>query len=224
MGEEYQRKIYVVGQTVLGGPVILADGIEDRMNWGKSGTGADFDVTRDTTGSCSGAAQMKMVSRVTDPAEGDHVAAQLSTHFGVTRKVLFDCRFRFQSKVNTRGLTFCLHYYGPLGQKDSYLRYAPSEARWEYYEPGEGQYDPIPGGGYELQQGAWHRVRFEIDFSGLTYGYLMADSVLMDISDLVLNYPDDTPMAEYTRVEFVALTATANQITVFIDDVLLLEV
>jgi len=226
MPREYERRIYVTGFTTIGGPVVLADDFEGAFNWTISGypTGTDFEGGYATDLSFSGNACMVLKTRATNPSEGDWVSAQRYINIGATRKILLDCRFRFDLFVSLyEGIYFTIFYIAPNENElyEARLKYSPSDGKWYYYSQ-IGTFTEISNS-VQLRHDAWHRVRASFDLKNYKYMQLQVDSVVYDLSDYSIPYSTTTWAGEYATVGFMVINSASSQVKAYFDDVLVLE-
>ena len=229
---EYQRIVSVVGNTPIGGNVVLVEGFEDGMTWLASGDGDTWVVDRTTSRSFEGAFSLELQTREVGATAGDTAYTGRYVHLGASRKLIFDTRFSFNAEYIGATLTQVvdtIRFQIAWDDLDSGYMYA---AIYDYSPP-EGTWGIWHSGGFlslselhALKETAWHRIRAEIDFENHTYSWLQVDDVPVqdvDLSSYNL-YPFSSGGTEYTYVIFAIYSELDGyRATCYFDDVLLLE-
>ena len=232
MPVEYQRLVTVVGNTPIGGRVVLVEGFEDGMTWLANGTGDTWVVDRTTSRSFEGAFSLELQTREVGATAGDVVYAGRYVHLGSSRKLIFDARFSFDAEYIDSTLTQVIDTIRFQIAWDD----VDSNAVWAAifdYSPPEGTWSLWHSGGllslselHALKETAWHRIRAEINFEDHKYSWLQVDDVpvqQIDLSQYTL-YSFSSSGTEYAYVVFFVYSELDDyRATCYFDDVLLLE-
>ena len=78
MGQEYTRRVSVVGSAAIQGPILLYDGFEDLFKWGSAGTG-NGGAAKSTGDAYTGGASMLIDTDDGTPAANQSANASLQT-------------------------------------------------------------------------------------------------------------------------------------------------
>ena len=226
MPQEYTREMQVVGQTPIGGNVILSDDMEGLMSWIGFVTGTEV-VLQDFGMAYHGLASLLLQTRL-GAAIGDSVVARRQIHLGVSKSLVFDCRFWYSAPDPINFIRWEITYYDGTNSHLVRIELVPFGGvgvwTWRLWRRDAGgafssvDLSDVP----VVYNQAWHRLRFKVNFATSKYEWIQADSGRQDVSsNIMFVSPNATP--EYLQLQISAYTRQAAQITVRIDDLLILE-
>lgn len=222
MGEEFIRRIMVLGEVPLLGPVILFDDIEGLFKWSKTGTGADYVVEKDAAVAYNGSACLHLKTRVTGAAENDFAQAARYHFQRPGKRYRLECIFQIKVRADCKYVFFCGEIYdGSVGHFCG-IRYDSQNGKWQY-RTGLTAYTDVPGGSQNLIEGRWHRFLVEYDEHKKEFVRLIADSLEVPLAGKsYYSAASATAIHQTTWVEVVAQSTTPPE--VYVDDVLVMEV
>lgn len=222
MGEEFLRRIMVLGSVPSLGPVVLFDDMEDLLKWVETGTGGDSVFEKSATVAYNKAASLHMKSRTTDAAEDDTVTANRYCYARPGNRYRFEVIYTTENVAACKSLDFRIQYYDGTNLHDVLVRYNSSLAKWQYMNTG-GTFSDFSGGTQQLDQDAWHRVLFEVDLDSGEITRLVSDG--LELSGLELGiYESASATAQHVVVSMTGTTAGGAACEHYFDDLLVMEI
>jgi hypothetical protein len=222
MGQEYLRRIMVLGSVPSLGPVMLFDDIEDLFKWTGAGTGADFVVEKSATVAYNGSASLHVKTRATAPAANDVVNAYRDLFQRPGKRYSVECLFRFEVEASTKYVTWYFTVWDGATKHEISVRYDVVNQIWQYMDSA-GSYQDITGSDQRLNNVAWHRMSFEVDEVKKEYRKLVSDSGEFSLADLSYKSAANTdPIRMRALVEVTA--NSADKPDAYFDDFLVMEI
>ncbi len=218
MGEEFVRRVSVVGNVPQSGDVIIADDFESTFRWTSAGDGNGA-ASKSSTESFSLANAMKFISDTGTPAADQKVEASRFIYLPPARKI--QCAVNFWSAdLDTLKTLFCeIIWYDKTNKHTAKITYDPQD--FQTYLNQTGGNLAIANSARQLRASTWHRMAFQIDFLTGKYISAIMDAQKFDVS--ALNFPVSSSSINsslFFQIRMVINTA-ASQIA-FFDDFLIL--
>lgn len=222
MGDEYIRRIMVLGEVPSLGPVMLFDDMEDLLKWTKGGTGGDSVLEKSTTVAFNKLASLHIKTRATNPVIGDEEYGYRRVYQRPGKRYRLECLFRFVSKTLVDSVTFEARIFDGTLLHGIGVKFYPPEEKWAY-RTGLATYTDFPGGGQDLHPDSWHRCSVEFDQASKKITRFVCDN--LELSGLSLSYytaadPSGLRLALYLSVK----TETGAAAEIYVDDLLLMEI
>ena len=218
--DQWRRKLFL-------NRVLLEDSFQETDKWTgqKSGTGTDYVVDGDYAGpeayykdKC-----LKMQTRVTTPAAGDYVKTYRCFVMSPKKKVMVFWKFRFESRANFAYIEFDVDFYDATYAHNARIRYDVQNRKWQYLNSSNTWTDFPNSATHKLEEARWHQVYFSVDLENHKYVEMWCGGYSCDLSACSYYLPADTSTYENAQLAVRLETATANQITGFSADLLILE-
>lgn len=222
MGEEYIRRIMVLGLVPSFGPVILFDDTEDLLKWAATGTGADFVCEKSQSYVYNKDYGLHLATKVTTPADGDLVSGYRYIFSRPGKRYRLELLFLFPSATDPEWVGCQVNINDGAYLHKCGLRWHPVAERW-YYLKSDDTWAHVTGLTKSPYHGKWHRLVMEWDQSAVKYVKAVCDSDEADISDLV--YRKESAVGSIGADVFLYVEAAgAAQAHCYFDDVLVMEV
>lgn len=222
MGEEYVRKVMVLGQVPLLGPVVLYDDIEGLLKWAKGGTGGDDTLEKDATVAYNGLASLHAKTRATNPAADDFVTALRHAYQRPGKRYRLELLWNFALSANAKNVRFRVLLYDGTYLHTIELAYLPPNNKWQYLNSAGAMAD-VTDGAQALTEAAWHRVMFEWDENAGKYLNFVSDGLELDLS--AVEYYKAANASAVRQTVMIYVTAVAGiPPEAWFDDVLLTEI
>jgi len=222
MGEEYVRRLMVLGSVPSLGPVIMFDDIEDLFKWIEGGTGGDTVFEKSTTKAYNGSACLHMKTRTTEAVIGDTICA---TRYGVQRpgkRYRLELMWTHVSSLLVGSLSFNVMLHDGVNNHHAKLSYDAENDKWRYYGT-DGGYHDVPGGAQNLDEDSWHRLVMEFDQNKQEYIKMISDGLEIPLTGIKYYQLGGGSLVQL-RVQFEIWALTAAACESYFDDVLLLEI
>jgi len=222
MGEEYIRRVMVLGEVPSLGPVIVFDDIEDLLKWAKGEGVGDSVFEKDITYAYNGSACLHMKTRTTDAAALDQIDAHRFVAERPGRRYRYEIFWRFPDRAKTLEVWFDSEIVGAGNIYRAGVQYLPNANVWAYQDAG-GTFVQVPGSAQKLEPLGWHRLTFEFDLSKEKYIKMVSDGLEIDMKDLAL-YSVSSDLGHYMKVFVRLVTSGAAAAEMYFDDVLVMEI
>ena len=207
---------------VSGGKTVFFDDMEGLLKWVTNATTAI-----DNTNAFNGSNSLK----ITVPAPAG-TANNTVRNFGLpfSRKVGFSCWFAVDdfTKFSAGGLNFQLVNHDGILESDGYLRYDAINRVWQTYNQ-NGVYQNIPDSTQAVQYqpltgvgGTWHKIKFVVDFINKEYVSLEVNERKFSITGIKFRSAA-TASSQFCSITVRAEAAAADEINVWLDDVIVTE-
>lgn len=222
MGEEYIRRIMVLGEVPSLGPVMMFDNMEDLLKWTKSGTGGDDLLEKSATVAFNGSASLHIKTRVTNAAADDLVKASRNFYQRPGQRYSLESIFMVAVNANCKVVDFEFSIMDGVTRHYPGVRYDPVNGKWQY-RTGATAYSDVPGGAHDLAENRWHRLKFKVDENKKQITGLTADG--LELRDLELAYYSVAgvlPVLAGFDLSIVSVGVTPPE--AYFDDVLILEI
>lgn len=222
MGEEFIRRIMVLGSVPSLGPVMLFDNLEDLFKWSAGGTGADYVVEKSTTVAYNGSACLHMKTRATGAAAGDVVNSFRDLFQRPGKRYRLEFLMRFEVEAATRYLTWYGTIWDGATKHEISVRHDVVNMLWQYLGS-DGSYHNISGSSQRLNNIAWHRVCLSFDEYSKTYVSLISDGLVMSLDGVAyLSSANTDPVRFRSLVEETANSSARPDC--YFDDFLVMEI
>ncbi len=221
MGEEYTRRISILGNIPALGPVSLFDDLLDPLKWTESGTGGDTIFELDPSFSFSGKNSLHLKTRTAGAAQNDTITASRLVHIPPSKKVIASSVFYIPSKTAVLFMSFEFIYYDGTNHHTANILYYPGTPNWRYADADAG-YTAIPDSGNQLLITAWHRLTFGIDFNNDLYGLVKINGRTFNLAAIPI-YSDTGPPDEHLKVSVNIIAAGAAPAEAWLDTILAVE-
>lgn len=218
MGEEYTRRVTVVGSVTQQGDVVYADDFESTFRWTSSGDGTG-NVSKSSSKSLSLANSMQAASDTGTPAPGQIATGIRRIHLPAPSKLQCGVSFFSTSIATIRKIILAIVWLDGTNVHTSRITYNGIDFK-TYINQSSGDL-AIANSALELRINTWHRMSFQLDFRTKKYISAIMDSQKFDIS--TLSYPtsaNTNPGVLEIHAQMEIDTATTQ--IVYFDDVLLL--
>jgi hypothetical protein len=222
VGEEFVRRIMVLGSVPSLGPVILFDDMEDLFKWTAGGTGGDVVHQKLTTDAFNGSACLHMKTRATGATAGDILTSQRYIFQRPGKRYQVECIFKLTDTTKVRGFDVGVVLFDGIYSHSGIFRYSGANSRWEYYVIGTG-WVAVPGGSQDLGDAVWHRMALSFDENSGKFLSLVCDGKVVDVSSI--SYSQSGVVGSVYAFFYIGLTAeTTTPPEAFVDDVLAMEI
>lgn len=222
MGEQWIRRVMVLGSVPSLGPVMLFDDIEDLLKWSKTGTGADYVVEKSATVAYNGSACLHMQPKATSPADGDVVSAYRDLYQRPGKRYRVEMIWRFEVETTLQYARFSQTIWDGTNKHEVEVRFDAIAQKWQYLNSG-GTWSDVIGGAQRLNNVAWHRMMIEFDESAGEFIQLVSDSLEMSLSGIKYKQAGDGVPVRYRSLVEIENTA-AGRAEVYLDDYLVMEI
>lgn len=222
MGEEFIRRIMVLGLVPSLGPVILYDDMESLLKWTKSGTGGDDLLEASGTVAYNGAKSLHAKTRATNPAADDKITAQRRVFARPGKRYRLECLFQGKTWAYIKFLSFRVLIYDGATEHHINMRWTNDGDKWQY-QSAVAAWTDIPDGSQVFLSASWHRMAVEFDQAALKITRFVCDSMELDLTDVVY-YSGALGGAQYADVQVEVQAVGTDPPEVFVDDLLLLEI
>lgn len=222
MGEEYIRRIMVLGSVPYLGPILCSDDMEDLLKWTEAGTGGNTVFEKNTSVAYNGSASLHMKTRSISAAEGDDISGYRSLYQRPGKRYRFECFFRPDAAAQSGYVYVKVKIYDGSTYHNLGIRWDEVNGAWEYID-GQGQWTAISGGSQSLTADQFHRVLFEWDQNTGKYIRMICDGLEIDLSDLSY-YQSASANAQTLRLDVGMLAGASPPGELYVDDVLVLEI
>jgi len=222
MGEEYIRRIMVLGSVPSLGPVILFDDIEGLLKWVASGTGTGYVVEKLTTAAYNGSACLHVKTRTVGASADDIVVATRSFFRRPGLRYRVESLFEILVNSNCKLCDFEVYLYDGTARHAPGVRYDVVNQKWQY-RTGIATYTDVPGGSQNLEGADWHRVLFEFDEARGVLTRLICDG--LELSGLNLGYYRSSAVGGvYCLLNLSIGSVSTTPPEAYFDDVLVMEI
>ena len=176
MGEEYVRRLMILGSVPNLGPVILYDDMEGYFKWVVGGTVGDRVCEKDATECYNDSNSLRIVSRATGATEGDLISAARNTYQRAGQRYRLELLHRETGDNDAKLVRF--YVYVSDGTHTHYIdvRYDAVNHKWQYKDTA-GDWQDVSGGSQNLHPTGWHRLLLEWDESTQKYIRLVSDGL-----------------------------------------------
>jgi hypothetical protein len=222
MGEEFVRRIMVLGSVPSLGPVILFDDIEGLFKWNGAGTDVLYTVAKDSTVAYNDSASLKIKTDTGSPAEDDYVDATRFCFERPGRRCRIELLFMLTAYQNSKLTRFRFESDDLSSFITAEVVYQAATRQW-YYLNSVGGLSLIPGSAFTLGDLRWHRLLFEFDMAAGRYLWFECDNFKFDMSALAL-YSQVSGEVSYSKIGFKLVAAGVNPPEMHVDDVLVMEI
>jgi len=222
MGEEFVRRIMVLGDVPSLGPVIVFDDMEFLLKWTKSGTGGDSLLEKSATVAYNKDASLHLKTRTTNGVEGDAEVASRVLYQRSGKRYAFECIWMPDAAAGAKETIFEADIYDGALLHQVALKYDKVNDKWLYFAAGPAFTD-VPGGAQSLQTGTWHRLRFEFDEASGLMRKMESDALLVDMSTLSY-YSTASVVAVRLHCKITVVAGATPPGEVYVDDVLVMEI
>ncbi|MBA7569126.1 hypothetical protein ES708_10864 [subsurface metagenome] len=221
MGREYTRNISVIGagETPLG--LLFADDFEHLLKCKKLQGEGDAIFELDPSIALRGNQSLRMMTRTTDAAEGDYIAALYNLFMIPSRRIAAIFHFRLPSLTTPEYVQFQIKDYDGVNYHSASIFFYPNTPVWTYLNIG-GTETAIPDSATKLYADTWHRLTLYLDLANDLYISAYINSFLLSISNLSINV-DTSEYGPFTQLTIKTETAGANPVDINIDHISLLE-
>ncbi|MBA7538213.1 hypothetical protein ES705_30487 [subsurface metagenome] len=186
MSREYTRRVSILGNIPVLGPVTLFDEFDDPIKWTKGGPGGDFIFEHDPNYSFNGRQSLHMKTRTTDSTANDIITATRYVHIPPTSKILTAFLFSTPDRSKIDFLSLELTYDNGITAYISRLVFLPLTPTWQYNNSA-GVNTNIPESTRPLKDSTWHRIAFATDFLNNKHIHALINRDLFDLSSLDLS-------------------------------------
>jgi hypothetical protein len=222
MGEEYVRRIMVLGSVPSLGPVILFDDMEKLLKFTAVGTGADFVCEKSQVQVYNEDYSLHVATRATDPADGDYVSVVRSIMSRPGKRYRGECLFWSSLGAAVASIDFWFGILDGAEYHEVKIRWDQEAERWFYYSSA-GAWAELPLASSYPSASNWHRLMLEWNQISGKYIKMVCDAMEVDMSELSYRKTASVgslSMHAYFRVE----AAGAAQAHAYFDDLLVLEI
>lgn len=222
MGDEYIRRIMVLGSVPTLGPVMMFDDMEDLFKWTEGGNLGDSTFEKSATVAYNGSACLHMKSRTTNLASADVIAAERTLYERPGKRYRFEMLWRWEVTANCEKMTVRSKVYDGSDVHYVYLLYQVQLGKWKYTNSAGADID-VPGGAQSLNVGTFHRLLLEWDQNLQKFVRMISDGMEIDMS--TLSYQKSTSGAaqrHHLAIELAVLAAAP--VEGYVDDVLVMEI
>lgn len=221
MGLEYIRPTVSLNYPAPYGNFLLFDDMEKLLKWTGYGTGADFAVTRAQNLVFNGDYSLDMITRATDPAADDYVAAyrNFPPIFVNGFKAEFVIAFSDVSEIDN--FVIDLTFDNVTNWLKSAIKYQTSDNKF-YYLNSSNSYVAVSANTFVFYDNFWTKLELSVNFSSPKYNYFKVNDTKYDLSANAI-YAAAT--RSYLSAELGLLTyVNSNQRpSTYIDDVLITQ-
>lgn len=222
MGEEYVRRIMVLGEVAPLGPVVLSDDIEGVLKWTKDDGTGDSVFEKCATVAYNGSASLHMKTKTTGAAADDIIGARRYSFQRPGKRYRLEVIFRIEDRSDMKSCGFVVWLYDGTYQHTVALNYDSQNGKWQYWGSDDSYHD-VTGGSQSLFQVAWHRLLMEYDEAKGEYVRMQCDGLGVDLSGVAYAKSSNTTGLRQT-VKFQIITQGAAPAEAYFDDVLLMEI
>lgn len=190
--ERYQRS-FVFNRVPIIWPIVFADDCEGTIGYETSGTGADWSVSYGTTRPFQGNHNLELKTRVTAPAIGDLVRAQLKLWLPPTQFGRIQFAFRPYLNGALQYIYLSLLWYNGVRLNSAEIRLDTANETVAYRNAA-GAWINIPDFTFNNHAWTWSFFDFYADFINNTYSYFTLNNRTVDLAGTpVLTVGDLTP-------------------------------
>jgi len=219
MGEEYTRRVTVVGSLPVEGSLIFHDDFESTFRWASAAEGNGA-ATKSATRSRSKANSMKLTTDSGTPASGQTCEGKIQLALPPSQRVQCVAYFRIDTLTSFATLTQRLEFFDGVNKLSAGIRMDVTNEILQ--SRSAGGWANITGSDIDINTGGWNRFAFTIDYQ--TSKYISADinHLRLDLSAVEL-VSSASAVAGKLDYFFGITNDGANQITAYIDDGILLQ-
>ena len=222
MGQEYIRRITVLGEVPSLGPVMLFDNMEDLFKWVEAGNMGDSVFEKIGTVAYNGSACLHMKSRTTGCASGDVIIAKRTLYERPGKRYRFEMLWRFEAKANCEKMTVRSKVYDGTYVHYVYLYYDAQNDKWRYTNSAGVDAD-VPGGAQLLNPATFHRLQMGWDQNSQMWVKMVSDGMEIDMSTLQYQRAASA-LAQRHELEIELAVQATTPVEGYVDDVLVMEV
>lgn len=222
MGEEYVRRIMVLGEVPSLGPVLLHDDMEDLLKWVEAGTGGDTVFEKIATVAYNGSASLHMKTRTTGATEGDETTGYRDTFRRPGKRYRLECLFRPDASAQSGYVLFSVAVFDGTTQHNPYIRWDEVNAKWQYRD-GADSWADISDGDQNMVEDQFHRFLMEWDENSGKFIRFSCDGLEVDMS-AISYYAPASAAEEVLRVDLGLMAGATPPGEVYFDECLIMEI
>ena len=162
--------------------ILLLEDFEGTENWDEEGTGADFEVSHETVAAFFGTNGLRIMTRTTDPADGDYVLGEKWFPPGQSDLVVVRFRWSCPDVSKLEDFRVTVHMADGTNEYQAGLKFTPNETKLYYLNSG-GTYTEISGYTQGGKDRMWEIVEFQFDMGLHEYLKVLFHGIETDLSD-----------------------------------------
>jgi hypothetical protein len=222
MGEEFIRRVMILGSVPSLGPVVLFDDMEGLLKWAKADGAGDSVIEKSGTVAYNGSYSLHFKSRTTGATAGDVIAAYRKVHQRPGKRYRLELLWMPDSATGVTFTSFEVQIFDGVNVSLVRLRWDIVLAKWQYWNSA-GAWADVTGGAQNLQVNQFHRLAFEWDQNSGKYLGMVSDALEVDLSALDFQQSASAGAQEFDfRVSLIAGSIPPGE--VYLDDVLVIEI
>jgi len=217
MGRDFLGRFNVSSDLQFSRGILLLDDMEGSDLWTASGNAGDYAVDLDAAAAFFGTNGLKMTTRVTSPAEGDHVRALRIIPF--PGNDLFVIRLRVcLPDVSVVGyFRLLVQFFRNSRSRIAGLEYHPNDPDLKYQDSVAG-WTVLSGYDQVVVDGEWFIMELALDLSTAKYIHAELNGIRTKFTEDFFDNADATG-SRYCQFSFYAYTAGAAAASAYVDAV-----
>lgn len=217
MGQEYIRRVSVIGNVPQQGDVIYADDFESTYRWLTTASGNGTAV-KSSSDSLSLANSLLMTSDTAAPADNQTVMARRRLFLPQSAQISFGVSFSSTALRELERVQLRAIWLDGVNQNVATIAYLRLGTQIQIFTDSGTQI--IPNSVLSLSRWSWHRLSFSINFLTRQYINVKLDNRLYDVSALSYAFLPDSS-ASLLDIEILMQINTAASQFINFDDVLI---
>ncbi len=221
MSQEYIQQNSLFALPVPYGKILLYDDCEELLKFSKSGTGSDYNVTKDNTLAFTGSNSLKIVTRATTPAANDTCRATRTFPLRSLLDLEFLFNFRIPNGHGLKCITFGVDYSTYYKHYEAFFRYNMQSFVLQYQDANQ-TYQNASSTLITYSEDTWYNIRCSFSLTQALFKKISINNTILNISTKSL-FTEDWE-GESAGKLFIEITSVgANQATCYFDNILCLE-